>query len=345
MTRGDRVREDRLIVGYESALSLWRATRTAYADRDLQDPGGRVFGARQLTPAERASLAITLCSASEPLDVVLKSREGRHGLLSVTDHVWRGPLTDEHLTRLGSGIFVCKMPVVLCQLAASWDVLEVAEVACEMAGTYGVAPWTGQGFEGGMDSLVDLAELRGYASAAKALRVRGATRALSALDLSAAPSNSPRETDVAIFFLRSRALGGAGLGGFTMNRRFDLPASLVELTGRKYLVPDFMWGNGTIVEYDSEQEHLSPEARARDEAKRRAFQAEGLDWLTLTNGILRSDGLLNLFVRDLEESLGLARRPMSAAMESRRRDLRARLFGLESAGAALKAISGAGGRL
>ncbi len=329
-----------MIVGYESALDFWRATRAAYGGRDVLDPEGRVFGARQLSSAEQASLAINLCASEDPLDVVLKSREGRHGLPSVRDHVWRAPLTDEHLQGLGNGIFVCKMPVVLCQLASSWDVLEVAEVACEMAGTYGVTPWSDRGFEGNMEPLVDLAEFRGYASAAKALRVRGASRAVSALDLSAACSNSPRESDVAIFFLQSRALGGVGLAGFTMNRRLDLPESLVELTGRKYLVPDFMWDNGTIVEYDSEQEHLSPEARARDEAKRRAFQAEGLDWLTLTNGILRSNSLLNLFVRDLEESLGLTRRPLSAAMEARRTTLRERLFGPESVEASLKALSG-----
>ena len=339
------MREDRLIVGYESALDFWRATRAAYGGHAVPDLDGRVFGARQLTSAEQAALATSLCASEGPLDVVLRSRKGRHGLPSVVDHVWRAPLTDEHLLGIGTNIFVCKMPVVLCQLASSWDVFDVAEVACEMSGTYGVTPWSGSGFEGNMEPLVDLAELRGYASAARALRVRGAARALSALDLAAAPFNSPRETDVAIFFLRSRALGGAGLEGFTMNGCLDLPPRLVELTGRKYLVPDFMWDNGTIVEYDSDQEHRTPETRARDEAKRRAFQAEGLDCLTLTNGILKSDGLLNLFVRDLEGSLGLTRRPMSAATEASRRDLRVRLFGPESVEAALKALNDASGSL
>ena len=188
MTRGGRVREDRLIVGYESALDFWRATRAAYGGHAVPDLDGRVFGARQLTSAEQAALATSLCASEGLLDVVLRSRKGRHGLPSVVDHVWRAPLTDEHLLGIGTNIFVCKMPVVLCQLASSWDVFDVAEVACEMSGTYGVTPWSGSGFEGNMEPLVDLAELRGYASAARALRVRGAARALSALDQSVSGS-------------------------------------------------------------------------------------------------------------------------------------------------------------
>lgn len=127
-----------------------------------------------------------------------------------------------------------------------------------------------------------------------------------------------------------------------MNRRIKLPPGLAKRLNKETVIPDFTWDNGTVVEYDSTQEHLSPEARARDEAKRRAYKAEGLDCLTLTNGILRSNALLNLFVEDLEESLGIERRPMSDRMEERRAQLRERLFGSETKEAALAALNHAG---
>ena len=130
--------------------------------------------------------------------------------------------------------------------------------------------------------------------------------------------------------------------GFAMNKRIDLPDRLAEAFGQKTIVPDFSRENGTVVEYDSTQEHLSPAARARDEAKRRIYQDEGMDCLTLTNGILRSNARLNYFVSDLERSLGLPRRPLSKKMEERRRDLRERLFGSESIEASLDALNGAG---
>ena len=56
------------------------------------------------------------------------------------------------------------------------------------------------------------------------------------------------------------------------------------------------------MEYDSDQEHQSPATRARDERKRRAYRVEGMDCLTLTNGILRSNHELNLFCEELEKA-------------------------------------------
>lgn len=329
-----------MIVGYESALNYWRNIRVAHEGRSVAEPAGKTYGARALSVSERAGLALDLCDSEAPLEVVLRGREGRHGAARVEDHVWRGPLTDEHLVGLGDDISVCRMPVVFCQLASSWDTIELAELACEMAGAYALTPWSNEGSAGDVEPLASLADLQGYAKAARALRVRGAVRALSALALAVERSNSPRETSVAIFFLQSRARGGAGLVGFAMNKRIDLPDRLAEAFGQKTIVPDFSWENGTVVEYDSTQEHLSPAARARDEAKRRMYQDEGMDCLTLTNGILRSNALLDHFVSDLERSLGLSRRPPSARMAQSRRDLRERLFGTESQEAALKELSG-----
>ena len=334
--------ERRLVVGYESALDFWRAVRVAAAERDVLEPTGKTYGARPLTLSERAKLAINLCNTKAPLDVVVKAKGKRRGYASIDDHVWRGPITDEHLRGIGNGIYVCRMPVVFCQLATKMDEIGLAEVACEMAGTYGLAPWTEEGSVGDLEALVGLAELEGYAGALRALGVRGGARAAAALDISAPGSNSPRETGVAIFFKLSRARGGADLGGFSMNKRIELPPGLAKRLNKEAVIPDFSWDNGTVVEYDSTQEHLSPEARARDEAKRRAYKAEGLDCLTLTNGILRSNALLNLFVEDLEDSLGIERRPMSDRMEERRAQLRERLFGSETREAALAALNHAG---
>lgn len=253
--------------------------------------------------------------------------------------MWRGPLTREHLVDLGQGVSVCVMPAVFSQLAYSFDEISLAEIAYEMTGTYGIAPWEDDGAHARLEPLVDVAGLCGYATSARLLGVRGARRACAALDIVVPGSNSPRETDTAIFLSLGRGGGGLGAAGFKMNAPVALPDRLASMVGQKTIVPDFSWPNGTVMEYDSDQEHQSPATRARDERKRRAYRAEGMDCLTLTNGILRSNHELNLFCEELEKSLGLRRTPASERMLVRRRELRQRLFGLETESAALLELS------
>lgn len=322
--------ESKLVVGYESALEFWRAVRVSSEGPGTHDPEGKADEGRSLVRSEQVVRALVHCGTDSPIKAVVTEKDQRHGSARVEDHVWRGPLADQHLLALDDDIFVCRMPVVFAQLAATWDVIDLAELACEMAGTYGLTPWLAVGCVGSLPPLVDLADLMGYAVSARAAGARGAARAMSALALASAGSRSPRETDVSIFFREGRPRGGAGVGGFSMNQHVELPPELARRLGRRTVVPGFSWDNGTIVEYGSDQAHQTPDGRARDESKRLAYQAAGLDCLTLTNGILGSDARLNLFVEDLERSLHLSRRPMSERMRGARSDLRLRLFGPES---------------
>lgn len=185
-------------------------------------------------------------------------------------------------------------------------------------------------------------ELRGYASAVRSLGVAGGARALRALRLVTEGSNSPRETDVSILMGATRTSGGLGLGGFELNRRIRLPERLAEKIGQRVVVPDFSRPNGTLLEYDSDQEHSSPAARARDERKRRAYLEEGLDCLTLTSDVLGSNARLEAFAEDLARSIGVRRRASSERMLERRAGLRERLFGPERAADALLALGRSG---
>lgn len=329
----------KLVVGYESALEFWRATRAASAAQGELDPEGRVYGAVRLSVQAQANLALELCAASAPLHAVVQSKNVHHRCKDVVDHVWSGPLTSEHLVPLERGIEVCKMPVVFVQLATMLSEVELAEIAYEMTGTYGFSSDNGSGFCSGLAPLLDVSDLKSYAKSAKLLRVRGAARACAALELVTEGSNSPRESEIAIFFRQTRAKGGIGLSGFSLNETIHLPKKLAAEMGQKVTIPDFSWSNGTLVEYDSDEYHNTPAGRARDEKKRRAYQAVGLDCLTLTNDILKSNEKLNRFVEDLERSLGIRRRPPSGRMLQKRADFRERIFGPESVEASLKALN------
>lgn len=326
---------ERLIIGFGSALEFWRRARAAAPSAPDLEPAGHVFGAQRLSVPDRAARVCEGYGLEAPLTLVAAGRERRYACRGVSYLTWSGPLPDALLFGLGDDVYVCRMPLALSQLSRSYDVVGLAEVGYEMTGTYGLAPWAYDDLVKDVQPLVDVSELVSYAQTARALGVYGAGKALASLALVVSRPNSPRETGLGIYMMQSRVRGGVQLGGFRMNESLELPPRLQELLGQRVVKPDFLWPNGTVVEYDSDEWHLSPRKKAADERKRRAYRAEGLDYLTMTSDIPRSQKKLDAFMADLEKSLGLRRRPASAAMELRRRELRERLFGPESDDASL----------
>ena len=228
----------KMIVGYESALEFWRRARAASLTPAEDDLTGRIYGARPLDPAELSARAAGMMGVEEPIDVVVAERGERRWNSRARYHLWKGPLDDRHLLGLGGGVFVCTMPVVLVQLARTYERTELAD------------------------------------------RLRQSS-----------------------------------------------------------VIPDFSWYNRVIMEYDSDEEHLSPEAKARDERKRRAYRDVGLDCLTMTSDIPASNRKLNGFIEDLEKSLRIRRRPLTPKMLDARAELREALFGPEAVGEALEALN------
>lgn len=329
-----------LVIGYESALAFWRRARVAAAS-DAAGDVGRVFGRGRETMDEVVTRALAATGlGDEPLDVVVGPKGRRHHCDRLREHVSAAPLTDDQLLHVDRGLAVCRAPVVLVQLARGHDEVDLARLAYELAGTYALTPWADEGYERDVRPLVELGDLVGYARAAHALGVRGAKRACEALKLVVPGSNSPRETDGAVFMARSRARGGMSLGGFVMNPQIQIPEPLSRVVGRSVIRPDFYWPDyGLILEYESNEFHATPEAMKRDERRRRAFEAAGYLHRRLLNDVVSSDEQLNLFMSELVSHVDPYRAPASAAMLEKRRALRARLFGPPAAGEALRELN------
>ncbi len=317
-----------ICVGAASALRFWRLTRSV--GEAAKDDAEWAFGARSIGKAERVTRARNLCrcEGDEPLDLV----GGGAFEFCYADRTriqkWRAPLGTNQLANVGDGIYMCRPAVAIAQLGSSLDAIALAQAACELMGTYGLAPWTDEGVVWDVDPITSIAECSEYAAAARALRVRGATNAFEALSIAAPSSNSPRETDIAIYFLLGRTRGGAGLGGFAMNQRIAVPRECWSLAGQQVIKPDFCWQEVKVVcEYDSDLDHLNSRQKTKDERRRVTLEAMGYKVMTLTNGILQSDEALNAFTAELEQQLGIRRQSMNARMLRRRGDLRERLFG------------------
>ncbi|MGI6231215.1 MAG: hypothetical protein ACOYJL_10015 [Tractidigestivibacter sp.] len=335
--------ERELLVGFESALSFWRTVRAA----GLGDNGtalatdGHVFGSQQLPVPERVGFALRCCNADRPLHIVVPSIGKRTSLVSAQEHVWSGVTKRGDLLGMGQGVSFYEMPATFVQLGMVMTDIELAQVANEMMGTYGLTPWADESRVQDIKPLVSYAELQEYALAAKAAGVRGATRACHALELATPGSNSPRETDVAVFMKLSRRKGGAELGGFVMNEPIHVPDEYKSLAGQSTISPDFCWTRQKVSqEYDSDEDHLTSRAKTTDERRRQTLEAMGYRVFVLTNGILRSNSAFNAYLRELEVALGLRRRALSSHALDLRRNLREQLFGPELASEALRELNG-----
>lgn len=267
-----------------------------------------------------------------PVDAVVGSVADRRRCQAIRDRVFAGPLTQSHLHVVDQYVSVCQPGPMLVQLAMDMDEVDLAQIACELCGTYGLTPWAEDSFQSDLTALTSRAELVGYAKSARAVGVRGAGKAVRALDLATDGSASPRETDLAVFFLLSRRLGGAGLGGFAVNASLEVPQRHREaLDGQSEVKPDFLWTDAKlVVEYDSDAYHLTPKKKESDEARRRVLEAMGYTVMVVTNELVKDGAKLDAFVDDLTCRLGLRRRPLTKWQQDSRDKLRERLFGAQN---------------
>ncbi|WP_433569842.1 hypothetical protein [Tractidigestivibacter sp.] len=220
-----------------------------------------------------------------------------------------------------------RMPAVIVQLARIWDEIDVATVAMEMLGTYGISNQEDFSWAVDLQPLVTMGELQDYARVASASGVRGAKRAQEAIKLSVPNSNSPRETAVALYLGLPRRKGWAELGGFVMNQGIRLAEEQERIAGQGVVKPDFLWESKSVsVEYDSDLEHLTPQQKTKDERRRNAMESAGYWAPTLTNGIVKDEDALNAFTAELERRMGFRRRALTRAESERRHDLVRRLF-------------------
>lgn len=319
-----------LVIGYESALDFWRAARVAATGPE--EKYGPVIGALQPTLAERARRAIAICGTEAPLDVVAPNAQARRNCALITNRLYDGPIGSKNLHGIGDSMYVCSLPVVFVQVARQMDEIDLALLACELCGTYGLTSFGHDACEFDLAPCTNLSDLRVYAQSAHALGIKGAARAKRALKLACAGSASPRESEIAVAFALSRRKGGAQLGGFVMNSAIKLSREHARLVDSSTIRPDFLWPEAhLVVEYDSNEFHLTSLQRDKDEARRQVLENLGYTVKTLTNDMLLDNARFNAFVATLEELLGVRRRPLTELGEKAREALRERLFGTESA--------------
>lgn len=321
---------ENLVIGYESALDYWRSVRAACRQPDLEPTSGKVIGAMPLTLSQKARRAAAMCCTKTPLQIVVPDKQHRHNSPALTNRVFHGPLGKRQLISIDECIAVCGAEAIFTQLGADLSLPQLALIASEFCGSYGITPMDDDTVSYNLQPLSTINDLMAYAEGAKALGIRGASRAVNALLVTSEFAASPREAQIAVFLSLSRRRGGADLPGFELNKTIKVPAYMVVIVGSKILKPDFLWEHEKLIlEYDSNEFHLSAAQKRRDEARRRVYERLGYKVKCLTSDILVDNDKLNVFVDELEMIVSPRRRKANQQMLAARRELRADLFGPE----------------
>ena len=313
------MRNAEMLVGFESALAFWRAVRAG--DLDLSET--HIYGRAAWGSHEILDRTLRACHIDAPLDVVSSAAGERHRRKLLRDHVWRGPGAPAAQIDRVNGVEICSMAPTFVQLAStSIDDLDLIAVAYEITGSYCLAPWSERSCVYGIEPLTTVEELAGYAMAARAVESRGAARALRLLPFVREGSASPRETDLAIMFALPRVRGGLGLDGFQLNKEVELAGRAAELLGHPSIRADFLWkGRGgrrdVMVEYESNEWHLTSKAIDRDARRREAVVSSGYAVHRITNEQLLDAGHLLTLAEEVACELGRNRHRPSKRMLDR----------------------------
>ena len=256
---------------------------------------------------------------------------GRAGCDAVAGaHALDATATCRHIAHHGAGVAVCGAEAIFTQLGADLSLPQLALIASELCGSYGITPMSDDAVSYNLQPLSTINDLMAYAEGAKALGIRGASRAVNALRVTSELAASPREAQIAVFLSLSRRRGGADLPGFELNKTIKVPADMIVIVGSKTLKPDILWEHEKLIlEYDSNEFHLTVAQKRRDEARRRVYERLGYKVKCLTSDILADNGKLNVFVDELETVISPRRRKANQQMLATRRELRADLFGPE----------------
>ena len=140
-------------------------------------------------------------------------------------------------------------------------------------------------------------------------------------------SNSPAETALVLFLCLPVRLGGYGFEYPNMNPTTPLGKRASNMLGHPTMRCDLHWvDQGVVVEYDSDQEHLSSQSASKDATRRNVLGYKGTSTITVRRPMISAPNAFDGVARQLARALGRRLRPRDMEFTSARRDLRFELF-------------------
>ena len=294
--------------------------------------GGRLSQSR-LTSLAASRASVSLAENIDPiafvkelgdLHVLVDSQAKKSASKHVIPHVCTKELAQGSLLQLKRGVYVASIGICLVQLSRRLSIPGLIRVCYELCAKYEVVPdpccEERQDAENLLhhcrqqkcQQLISVAELR--RSVSDNSHLKGAKRVLDALRFVVDGSESPRETDLAMYTWCPPRFGGYGFRVATMNKT-------VLINGRERRCDLFFSQERVGVEYDSDLHHSGPRKSAEDSSRVKQLEGKGYRMISITNGELQDFDLAHEAMALLGKRLGVRVRKATGGNDLRRRQL------------------------
>ena len=219
---------------------------------------------------------------SKPFHVIVPSRQQKRNLKDARCHVAEESLWQNCYLRIEQGLFAPSPEIAFLQSNWSRDLAEVIFKGSALCGTYGLTPPFDTVFN--RPALTSSERIREALLAHRDIRGCAMTRRAAPWILNNAAS--PREAALALLMTLPNHLGGYHFARPTLNYSIELTSLARPLSRKEYYVADVCWpAQRLVLEYDSDERHLTSEQLQEDAVKRMALQA--MNYRIITVGRLQ----------------------------------------------------------
>ena len=312
----------KLVLSHTSALDFIRAER--WRRGELRPARITTLADCASSLADVESIRIPAFDQSQSKLEVLVSSPGK--AFRSKDHVCRILLTPPisgMFCKIADKAYVTSPEMTFVQMANRLDFLNLVKLGMELCGTYAPCPYSDRFDE--RPPVTSKNKLLSFCK--RASGVRGATTARKALRWVVDGSNSPAETALVLFLCLPVRMGGYGFTLPDMNPETPLGERASRMHGYSSMRCDLHWTeSATVVEYDSDQEHLTSQSAARDAGRRNVLGYKDITVITVRKPMIASPSAFDNVARQLAHQLGRRLRPRDLVLTPARADLRIALF-------------------
>lgn len=265
---------------------------------------------------------------TEPLHIAVGSPSERCRVLRCVSHIDRQLGNKGTVWGIAPKLATVSPAMCLAQFAGELPLAQLTELACALSGNYRFASKPEDVVTSAVP-LTSLREMRAFLHAHQ--QIRGASKALRAIDLAIDHLGSPYETILYLFLCLPRKLGGYGLPKPVANQPIAPKSREAHLVAQHNFYPDLFWPDKQIiVEYDSFKHHSTPKKTEHDARRRNDLESIGYRVMIANRSIVSSAALFSQFADNVRRELGVRSRPETAHCRDSRMQLRRLLLAPDS---------------
>ena len=312
----------KLILCYTSALDFIRANRWRRGKLPVAQISTLADCASSLSEVQHITIP-AFDQTEKQLEVLVPSAARACKSEEHICRVLKAPPIHGAFCRIAKNAFVTSPEMTFVQMATRISFLDLIKLGMELCGTYAPCPFADRFDE--RPAVTTKARLESFCKRAQG--ARGSATALRALRWVVDNSNSPAETALVLYLCLSVRLGGYGFEYPDMNPVTPLGKRASNMLGHPTMRCDLHWvEKSVVVEYDSDQEHLSSQSASRDAARRNVLGYKDATTITVRKPMIVDPKAFNDVVRQIARALGRRLRPRDMEFTTARRNLRFELF-------------------